>query len=807
MHFVRGQFNPVIDETLCTNCGLCLSFCPGFDIDPYNIKKTSALEKIFSNSYLESYTAFCKDSKIRIGSTSGGLVTTIIVELIKKNEFDSAFVLDFASITNQPLRLSSTSNVKSIIAAAKSKYLPSSVFNIVKALKNDNCTSYIITALPCQVLGIKKLMRHFKIAENRLMTLGLFCDLNLNLNFIKYLEYWYAKKNEQLNLIEYRTKEKTGWPGDMKLIFKSGRTLHVDRTKRIEVKKYFQLKRCLCCVDKLNNLSDIAFGDCYIPGEEDHKGKSSVIVRTSKGKEAFDKCSHLIEKSPVSIDVIKTSQNIHYKNHNARFLKACSKIEGLDKNVEFSDETLDQFNKRCKYITMGRDGNYRKIRYSLKWNVVAPKIKSILAKLIAITAIFNAILNDVIIFLLKSLRKSKFAGDNIIIVGAESLNKGAEAMLFTVVDEINEKFPSKNIYHFSTHDFYYNQRIKNNKTFEILPWEIATKIKVLNFWGHLLIKNNRKGETEKKIINVIKNAFCILDINGYHLHSLWGGVSAFEYLLNIIVAKRYLIPYIILPQSIGPFNFNVGYKILLFPLIWLYLRYPLKIFVREKSGIESLKKFKLKNVKKGRDIVLEKKGYNLYKIYKKLPGKKVADIKKNSVGVIFNIQVFKNVDNSKLYSLYLKAVNYLIAQNKHIYMLLHSKEDAVFFEHFYGIYKDSNQIHFLKSNYSAVEIENIISQFDFIISSRYHSIIHAFKNEVPAIVLGWADKYIELMKDFEQIEYFLDVRNKLSKQYFIRIVKKMSKSYKIEKEKIKIKYISIENLDIFRKVEKMLKSK
>jgi len=264
MQFVKGEFNPVIDETLCVDCGLCLSFCPGFDIDPFNIKQTLALDEIFTDSYLESYTAYCKDPKIRTASTSGGLITSVIAELIKRNEFDSAFVLNFTTFNNQPARLKSTSDINSIIGAAKSKYLPSSVFNIVKALMKEDRKRHIITALPCQVLGIKKFMQHFGISDNRLLILGLFCDLNLNFNFIKFLEQRYAKKNEQLCSIEYRTKEKSGWPGDIKLEFKSGRVVHIDRTKRMQVKKYFQLKRCLCCVDKLNRSADIAFGDCYI---------------------------------------------------------------------------------------------------------------------------------------------------------------------------------------------------------------------------------------------------------------------------------------------------------------------------------------------------------------------------------------------------------------------------------------------------------------------------------------------------------------------------------------------------------------
>jgi len=507
----------------------------------------------------------------------------------------------------------------------------------------------------------------------------------------------------------------------------------------------------------------------------------------------------------VSIDAIMTSQNIHLKNRNAEFLKVCSAMIGSTEKVEFSREALDEFNKCCQYIKWGRNANYHKIIYSMKWTSLSQKIRSYLSNLIAILAIFDAVFRDVINFLVQSFQKTRFSGDNIIILGADTSNKGAEAMLFTVVDEMKKRFPSKHIYQFSTSDFYSKHPIQNIHTFKVLPWETATKIKVLNFLGRLLIKKDRKGEAERKICKTLKNALCIIDINGYHLHSHWGVISAFDYLLNIIVARRYLVPYFILPQSIGPFDFKIRYKFLLFPLIWLYLRYPFKIFVREKAGIVLLKKFTCENLEKSRDIVLQKSSYNLANIYRKIPHFRSVVLKMDSVGLIFNKHVFNRADNKKLYLLYQKAVSNLIAQNKNIYMIVHSTEDVVLFDRFYPIYQENKQIEFLRTNYNAIEIENIIRQFDFIITSRYHSIIHAYKNGVPAIVLGWSEKYLELLKDFGQIEYIFDIQNNFDRKNFLVVVNKMLDNYKLEKEKIKCKILSLKQVDVFGKVDQILK--
>ena len=79
----------------------------------------------------------------------------------------------------------------------------------------------------------------------------------------------------------------------------------------MNLKKYFNLNRCLFCFDKLNRLADISFGDCYIESKSDLKGKSTVIIRTKKGKEIFDNYSHLLTLEKENFETIWKSQKLH----------------------------------------------------------------------------------------------------------------------------------------------------------------------------------------------------------------------------------------------------------------------------------------------------------------------------------------------------------------------------------------------------------------------------------------------------------------------------------------------------------------
>ncbi|MDZ7835034.1 MAG: polysaccharide pyruvyl transferase family protein [Alkalibacterium sp.] len=69
----------------------------------------------------------------------------------------------------------------------------------------------------------------------------------------------------------------------------------------------------------------------------------------------------------------------------------------------------------------------------------------------------------------------------------------------------------------------------------------------------------------------------------------------------------------------------------------------------------------------------------------------------------------------------------------------------------------------LDRDISSLEFDILVEKLDFIIGSRFHSIVHSYKNHVPCIAIGWATKYHELLKLFGQYDYMFDVRESLDK--------------------------------------------
>jgi len=315
MKLERGQFLPEVNLNLCTNCGICLRVCPGIDLNPLNISKTETYLDYEKKNIIACYTTYSKNEVFRKNSTSGGIITNLIYELLKIKEYDGAFALNFKNYDEEPVRLDLIDDSESLISSAGSKYLPASIFHILKKIKKEPNKKYIIVGTPCQFHSINKFLNQNRldISEN-LLFLGLFCDTTLNFNFLNYIKQLYETKNNKIQEFQYRTKAKYGWPGHSKIIFNTGGKFILKRDFRMFCKRYFRLNRCLYCYDKLNVLADISFGDCYIKGKTDKEGKSNIIIRTRKGEQTFKECSQLFYSETETFKKIVKSQNLILKS-------------------------------------------------------------------------------------------------------------------------------------------------------------------------------------------------------------------------------------------------------------------------------------------------------------------------------------------------------------------------------------------------------------------------------------------------------------------------------------------------------------
>jgi len=402
----------------------------------------------------------------------------------------------------------------------------------------------------------------------------------------------------------------------------------------------------------------------------------------------------------------------------------------------------------------------------------------------------------------------------ILITGANFENKGAQSMLFITVDEIRKRNKNAEIY-FSTSEKCSLQNYRFKSVYlTSLTQQIALSKNSLSL---PLIKNiirdcirfilGRKKNIWQftKLRELMPDIDVIIDVSGFALGQKWGANSQETYLNNIRIAKKYNIPIYLMPQSFGGFSYSDDKKYLL-PEIKKLLKYPRVIFAREKAGYTELtKRFKLNNVKLSSDLVLQNKSIELNNIYRKISELNIPELKTSgNTAIIPNAQCFKHGNSEKNLSLYKNIIDALINMNRHVYIFRHSEKDFEICKMIYDMYGQNKNLHILSNDFSCIEYDKFINQFDFIICSRFHGIVHAYRNSIPAIALGWEIKYTELTALMSQEKFCFDITDEnLKTDNIISAVKYLDKNFGSEKNIIKNKLVEIRRNNCFDSVEEL----
>lgn len=380
----------------------------------------------------------------------------------------------------------------------------------------------------------------------------------------------------------------------------------------------------------------------------------------------------------------------------------------------------------------------------------------------------------------------------IFIYGGEFFNKGAQAMSFITISRIKNLFPDHEIIFVSDLDSRRNKQELEKYNFSICPDPFGRN----NLFGENIIRKILKMQTRvspKEVRKKLANADYMFDISGYALSSQFGEKYSKKYLKRLCEAQKRGIKTIILPQSIGPFDYENED-------IVDYIKNTLQkvsiVMPREKQGEDLLKELGISNnVHRNADLVLtSKEKIQLNHIYKNKPERKQYEINDSSVMIIPNAMNFKHGSKEKILNLYSQTIETLLELNKTIYLVSHSAQDKEIIPLIKEKFSNTEEVKTILDDMTPDEFEYLVKQFDFTIASRFHAVVHSYKSNTPSLVLGWATKYIELAKLFKQEEYVFDVRQDFDNQQFLDRLTKMCEVHLKESEVISKQFEEIEEL-------------
>ncbi len=354
---------------------------------------------------------------------------------------------------------------------------------------------------------------------------------------------------------------------------------------------------------------------------------------------------------------------------------------------------------------------------------------------------------------------------HICIVGGNFFNKGAEAMTFAVIDQLKKQYPS---HKFALIDFFplINNDEKKKYNFQIFNFSLPKLLlfahsKGIFFSAKYFAKNLIKKTigivpdneaTFKEIHSLLDRCDAIFDISGYGLSSHNQNIfQSFSLMAPAKIAKNYKIPYIILPQTLGPFQFS-SYKKRFFKNDFEnYIQLPKFIFARESESLKLVSKFRNYNLYKELDIVLQSGKLNIKNILNDLDDFYETGIN-NYICIIPNVRILSFTTKQKIYSFYKTIIPYFMKHAKNILFLPHAKDDLPLIKELKSDISNGN-VFFVEELLSSLELEEIIFKSEITLSSRFHGLVLGLKNDVPCISIGWANKYQELMDYYNLKNY------------------------------------------------------
>lgn len=295
--------------------------CTGKGVDFSNLDKAVFEGKRNYHPYIGSFRqigiAWSNVPEIRSVSSSGGLLSHFLINLLRKKEIDGAVVLGMSREKPWQNEAFIATTPEEILSAAQSKYTISSVNEILPQIAAfEGKLAY--TGLPGQVQSVRILqqMQHPSVKNIRYVIGPFFGNILHFSSVISLLRSFGIKNYHQIKKLEFRAGE---WPGVMRIEMQSGEVVQLKKFHANYLIPFHICKSSLYCIDFTNEFTDLSGGDAWAPEyEERGKGFSLIITRSNLGDAILNE---MVERNEISFLPLSPEEAIKMHSHGYDFKK------------------------------------------------------------------------------------------------------------------------------------------------------------------------------------------------------------------------------------------------------------------------------------------------------------------------------------------------------------------------------------------------------------------------------------------------------------------------------------------------------
>ncbi len=335
----RQTYLPIISAEKCVNCGLCLQICPSYTVDFKSLNLMlfgKEPDNILSGNFLKSYFGFSTDMTIRFNSSSGGLVSQLLINALDQGVINAAIVTKMnidKPLEPQPFVAHSKDE---IINSSKSKYCPVPLNVMLKTIIGEKNGKFAVVGLPCHIQAIRKAEKINPDLKNKIVLhIGLACGHAPTFLATDFLLWNLKIDKKSIAQVQYRGE---GWPGYFSVLLKNGKKYSINHHSLyywgLAFGMFFYMPRCALCGDKLCELADVSFGDAWTDDliSTDKLGTSFVISRNKVSERLLHEAveTQSIQLKEVSVSEILQSQRTLISKKRVKSRQLIFKIFGKE---------------------------------------------------------------------------------------------------------------------------------------------------------------------------------------------------------------------------------------------------------------------------------------------------------------------------------------------------------------------------------------------------------------------------------------------------------------------------------------------
>lgn len=336
-----GFLTPVLSGS-CDNDGNCLSVCPFNPTPAEEVKTEDELANIFLNEapnqhpkigkYYGLYAGY--SNEFRMTSSSGGIATYILTELLEQNIVDYVFSVKESSNPESHYEYAISKTKGELIAGSKTRYYPVTLATVFSEIdKIDG--NIAIVGVGCFIKAIRLAQHSNPELKRKIKFLvGIICGGVKSRFFTEYLASKTGVPTELYYKPEFRIKDVNSTASDYSFGCYNKRTNEFKSIKMRTVGDMwgtglFKNNACDFCDDVTTELADISLGDAWLePYVEDGVGTNVIVTRSTLSENLLSKGEKkkIINITKLCLDEFLNSQRGSF-NHRHKGLKYRIKLK------------------------------------------------------------------------------------------------------------------------------------------------------------------------------------------------------------------------------------------------------------------------------------------------------------------------------------------------------------------------------------------------------------------------------------------------------------------------------------------------